>query len=192
MRTPKKPSGRHSAKRSTSATRGILSTAGVFSLAIGAAIAATSGTYALWNDGVAPAGSTIATGNTGLTVQNVTDYTIPGFALTQLYPGTSVITPTPLVLKNTGLTPLAVTPASAVFTSSTNGMSGYVAVAVRPGTTCTASAVGVTPTSVAIPRIEVGQSILICVEARLSATAPVSVQGGSATFTLQLDALQVR
>lgn len=184
--------GRHAAKRKTSVTRKVLSTTGIFAGAIAAALAATGGTYAMWNDNVAPAGSAIATGSTGLTVQDVTSYTIPNMTLTELYPGTSVFTPTPLVLKNTGTTPLAITPAAATFTSSTNGLSGWLAVAIKPATSCSASAVGVTPVSVGIPRIEVGQSIQVCVEVRLSASAPVSVQGGSATFNLQLDALQVR
>jgi predicted ribosomally synthesized peptide with SipW-like signal peptide len=189
--------GRHAAlrskaQRSKPVTRTVLATTGVFAVAIAAALAATGGTYALWNDNAVPAGSGITTGNTGLTVENVTDYTIPGLSTAQLYPGTSVITPTPLVLKNTGYTALQVTPAIATYTSSTNGMSGYLAVALKPATSCTASAVGVTPTSVAIPRIEPGQSIQVCVEVRLSASAPASVQGGSATFALVLNALQVR
>ena len=184
--------GRHAAKRKSTVTRSVLTTTGVFAVAIGAAIAATGGTYALWNDNAVPAGSGISTGNTGLTVENVTDYTIPGLNLSQLYPGTSVFTSTPLVIKNTGYTPLQVTPAVATYTSSTNGMSGYLAVALKAATSCGASAVGVTPVSVAIPRIDPGQSIQVCVEVRLSAAAPASVQGGSATFALVLDALQVR
>jgi predicted ribosomally synthesized peptide with SipW-like signal peptide len=184
--------GRHAAKRSAPVARRILTTAGVFAVAIAAALGATGGTYALWSDKAVPAGSAIATGNTGLTVQNVTDYTIPGLSTAQLYPGTSVFTPTPLVLKNTGSTPLQVTPATATYTSSTNGMSGYLAVALKPATSCSASAVGVTPVSVAIPRIDPGQTIQVCVEVRLSASAPASVQGGSATFALILNALQVR
>jgi hypothetical protein len=192
MFTSKTRAGRHSAKRSSSVTRTALTTTAVFAVAIGGALAATGTTYALWNDNVAPLGSTVSTGSTGLTVENVGAYAIPGLSTTKLYPGTSVFTMTPLTLKNTGTTPLAITPAAATFTSSTNGMSGYLAVAVRPDTACGASAVGVTPVSVGIPRIEVGQSIQVCVEVRLSATAPASVQGGSATFSLQLDALQVR
>ena len=185
--------GRHAAaKRTHSVTRNVLTTTSVFAVAIGAALAATGGTYAIWNDNVVPAGSAIATGNTALTVENVTDYTIPGLNTAQLYPGTSVFTPTPLVIKNTGYTPLQVTPAIATYTSSTNGMSGYLAVALKPATSCAASPVGVTPVSVVIPRIDPGQSIQVCVEVRLSATAPASVQGGSATFALILDALQVR
>jgi hypothetical protein len=184
--------GRHAAKRTTPVARNVLTTTGVFAVAIAAALAATGGTYALWNDNVAPAGSSVATGSTGLTVQNVSAYTIPGMTLTELYPGTSVFTPTPLVLKNTGTTPLTITPATAIFTSSTNDMSSWLAVAIKPATSCSASGVGVTPVSVGIPRIEVGQSIEVCVEVRLSASAPVSVQGGSATFDLQLNAVQVR
>jgi hypothetical protein len=184
--------GRHAAKRKTPVTRNVLTTTAIFAVAIGGALAATGGTYAMWNDNVAPAGSNVATGNTGLTVQSVSSYTIPNMALTELYPGTSVFTPTPLVVTNTGTTPLAVTPAAATFTSSTNGMSGWLAVAIKPATSCSASPVGVTPVSVGIPRIEVGQSIQVCVEVRLSASAPVTVQGGSATFDLQLNAVQVR
>lgn len=184
--------GRHAAKRKTPVTRNVLTTTAIFAVAIGGALAATGGTYALWNDNAVPAGSGITTGNTGLTVENVTDYTIPGLNTAQLYPGTSVFTPTPLTIKNTGYTPLQVTPAVATYTSSTNGMSGWLAVALKPATSCSASAVGVTPVSVAIPRIDPGQSIQVCVEVRLSATAPASVQGGSATFALVLDALQVR
>jgi predicted ribosomally synthesized peptide with SipW-like signal peptide len=189
--------GRHAALRSKTPSskpvaRTVLATTGIFAAAIAAALGATGGTYALWNDTAVPAGSAIATGNTGLTVENVTDFTIPGLSTAQLYPGTSVFTTTPLALKNTGYTPLQVTPATAIYTSSTNGMSGYLSVALKPATSCSASAVGVTPVSVGIPRINPGQTIQVCVEVRLSASAPASVQGGSATFALVLDALQVR
>jgi hypothetical protein len=71
-------------------------------------------------------------------------------------------------------------------------MGSWLAVALTAQTTCTASAMGVTPVSGPLPRLEVGDSVEVCVEVRLSASAPVSVAGGSANFNIQLNAAQVR
>ncbi len=154
------------------------------------AVLATGGTYALLNAKTPVSAGTVQAGTAGLTVNGAASYAIPGLDTTTLYAGRSVITPTPLVLKNTGTTPLAVTQGSVTFTTPGSALAPWLTVALEHSTTCTPS--DGTPTPFATFTLAAGASASICVEVQLSAAAPSAVQGLSLGFTAPISAVQVR
>ena len=184
---------RHLAPRST-VRRGILSTAGLFAAAIVIAIAASGSTYALWNDTEAASAASISSGSTGLTINGVTDYTVGGLTATTLLPGRSVVSPVPLLIENTGTTPLlmSVTGISYPNTAST-ALGQHLTIVLRQGTTCNTSPDGSAAAVMTGPvNFAVGQTISFCMEVWLKPTAPASVQGATADFVVNLNAAQVR
>ena len=182
----------------------ILTTAAMFGIAVVLAVIATGGTYALWNSKTAVNASTVTSGTTDFTINDVKNYTISGLDMTKMLPGRSVTTATPLVLKNTGYTPISITPGTIAFaapsasTDSETFASNLTVVVkeavVANGTTsCVVTPFGSTPASYTTPiKLTSGQTRSICVEVRLSDNAPSSVQGKTATFTLNLEGVQVR
>lgn len=181
------------ASRRPRAVRALLTTAGLVVVAIVLAVAATGSTYAFWNGAVPASGATIATGGIGLTVNDQTSYTIPGLSSTALLPGRSVVQSQPLTLKNTGDVPLSVTWSGTTYTSS--ALAPHLAVSLRQ---TTATSCTVTPAATPLPTtmnpisLDLGQTARVCVEVRLSSSAPASVQGLSSDFTAQLSGVQVR
>ncbi len=193
-------SGRHVARPAArrrargGVIRAVLSTASLFAGAIAVALAATGGTYALWNAEDITDASTITAGSTGLTINDVTDYTVPSLVTTQLLPGRSVVSPTPLIVKNTGTTPLSMT-VSGIFhpVGDSTTVAPHLTIALRQASTCSASPDGAATATMTGPvHFAVGQSISFCLEVGLKATAPSSVQGSEAQFTIALLATQVR
>jgi alternate signal-mediated exported protein len=156
------------------------------------ALAATSGTYALWNDNEVIAPGELTSGHVALTINDVGDYGITGLDLTELLPGRSVITTTPLTVRNEGSTPLRVTPGSVSFTDPSGTLASQLVVAVHEAATCILTPTGTTPTSFPNFVLTPGQTTTVCVEVQLKPTAPADVQGNTASFSLVLDALQVR
>ena len=166
--------------------------AGAAAAAVIIAVGAAGGTYALWDGSARMAPGTISTGNTGLTVNGVTSFPIVGLDTTSLYPGYSTITATPLTVKNTGTTPLAVTPGTVTFSDSGSALASQLVVAVRNVATCTPTPFGSTPVSFTSFTLQPGQTTQVCVEVQLKSGAPANVQGLPLGFTAPLNGIQVR
>lgn len=156
------------------------------------AVVAAGGTYALWNESKSLDPGTITSGHTGLTINDLTSYPIVGLDTTALYPGYSVITASPLTVKNTGTTPLHVTPGTVTFSNPSSALASQLVVAIRQTATCTATPVGSTATSFTSFDLQPGATTTICVEVQLKSNAPASVQGITLGFTAQLVGTQVR
>ena len=174
--------------------RTLLTTAAVLAAGVTVAVIAAGGTYAIWNDTTPVASTTVTTGSTGLTVNGATTFSVD-VSMNALLPGRSVVPAAPIVLTNTGITPLNVTAPTITYTAASSGLSPYLQVSMRPatGSTCTVTALA-TPLPAAIAPISfaVGQSVSVCLEVRLSTSAPATVQGAAATFLINLTATQVR
>jgi hypothetical protein len=170
--------------------RGALAVTAILTGAVVVALTATAGSYALWNGQQSVNAATISSGSTVLTINGVTNYTVPLLNTTTLYPGRSVFTPVPLAFANTGSTPLSFTIGAPTYASAT-AVSGYLTMALTSATTCVASTAGVIPSSPAVT-VAAGSTVSMCLEVRLAASAPASVQGTAAVFTLPVDYTQVR
>ena len=193
-----------SSKARRSPIRGMLVTAAMFGGAVLLAITATGGTYAMWNSKTAVNASSVSAGATDFTINDVKNYTISGLDMTKMLPGRSVITWTPLVLKNTGTTPISITPGAVTWAapSSSTDSSTFAssltvvvkeAVVANGTTSCVVTPYGTAPASFTTPiKLTAGQTRPVCVEVRLSDNASSSVQGKTATFTLNLEGVQVR
>lgn len=155
------------------------------------ALAATSGTYALWNDAQVISPGDVTSGNISLTINGVTAHPISGLDFTKLLPGRSVTTVTPLTVLNGGITPLSVTPGSVTFTDPSGTLASQLVVAVHQSATCTLTPAGTTATSFSSFVLQPSQSTTICVEVQLKSTAPANVQGNTAGFSVVLNAVQV-
>ena len=177
-------------------TRRLGGAAGATAAAVVLAVAAAGGTYALWNDTEVLDAGTITSGNTGLTINDVTSYAIVGLDTGALYPGYSTITPAPLTVKNTGTTPLSVTPGTVTFSDPASPLATQLVVAVTTvlptDLTCTPTPFGSVPVSFVSFTLQPGATRKICVEVQLTSTAPPSVQGLSLGFTAPLNGIQVR
>ena len=156
------------------------------------AVVAAGGTYALWDASAQMDAATISTGNTGLTINGVTSYPVVGLDTTSLYPGYSTITATPLTVKNTGTTPLAVTPGTVTFSDPGSALASQLVVAVRNIATCTPTPFGSTPASFTSFTLQPGQTTKVCVEVQLKSGASANVQGLALGFTAPLNGIQVR
>ena len=191
---PKTPrTRRRSAKRPFSPIRTILSPAGVFGGAILLAIAAATGTYAMWNAAAPVSGATIDSGTVGLTINGSQSHSVD-LTGTTLLPGRSVVQSTPLQFTNTGVTPLNVTSTGIVFTPASAAVQPYLQVSLRlaVAATCTVTPEATPlPASIAPVAFAIGQTRQMCLEVRLLPTAPASLQGATANFTINLSAVQV-
>lgn len=172
--------------------KGMAGTSAGIAVGVVIALAATSGTYAMWNDNEVIAPGQVASGNAALTIDGVDSYSITGLDFTKLLPGRSVITATPLTVRNAGATPLSVTPGMITFTDPSGTLASQLVVAVQQAAGCTLTPTGTTPTSFSNFVLTPGQTTTVCVEVQLKPTAPADVQGNTANFSLVLDALQVR
>ena len=172
--------------------RGLLSAASIFAVAIFMGLTATGGTYALWNTTASIPGGTVTTGSAELKINNLASYTVPALAPAKLYPGRSIVSAAPMNFSNTGTTKLLFTPTSTVVTVDPS-FSGWVDIALTPATatTCSPSSSGSTPVSASVT-IAAGAAVSMCLEVRLKATAPASVQGRTVTFSVAVNATQVR
>ena len=185
----------HRASRGVSVsrlTRRLGGAAGATAAAVIVALAAAGGTYALWQDSSDMGAGTINTGNTGLTINDVTSYPIVGLDIAGLYPGYSTITLTPLTVKNTGDIQLLVTPGTVTFSDPGSALASQLVVAVRRIATCTPTAFGSTPAPFTPFTLQPGQTTQVCVEVQLKSGAPANVQGLPLGFTAPLNGIQVR
>jgi hypothetical protein len=176
-------------------TRRFLITAGAFGVAVTLGISAGGSTLALWN-ATTPIGAVrLSTGATGITVNGVANYTVPGLTTTQLLPGLSAVSPQVLTILNTGTTPLTVVVGSAVFSDPSNALAqnANLAVSLFQSANCAQSVDGSSTAAWTTPVVlAAGASVTACLQMTLSSTASASVQGLSATFTLPITGTQVR
>ena len=170
--------------------RGLLSAASIFAVAIFMGLTATGGTYALWNTTASIPGGTVTTGSAELKINNLASYTVPALAPAKLYPGRSIVSAAPMTFSNTGTTKLLFTAASTVVTVDPT-FSGWVDIVLTAATTCSPSAAGSTPVSASVT-IAAGAAVSMCLEVRLKASAPASVQGRTVAFSVAVNATQVR
>lgn len=198
MRSPFRQ-GRHSAASPKNTARGLLVTAGIFAIAIGMAGTVTGTTYALWNSTVSLSGATVASGTIGLTVNNAADLAVTGMDTTKLTPGRSVVVATPLTIRNTGSTRLLTTLVGTTFVAPAGltaaDMTSNVLISFRSttATTCTVTSDSVAlPASISPITMAVGGTATLCLEVRLSASAPASFEGKPLTFTINLRGDQLR
>jgi hypothetical protein len=175
--------------------RKMLVTVAIFGIAITFGVSAGSTTFALWNVSKPIGAVSLSTGATGITVNGATSYTVPGLTTTQLLPGLSAVSPVILTIVNTGTTPLSISVGAPVFTdpSSLLAQNNNLAVSLFQSATCAqtvdGSGTAAWTTPVVVPS---GGSISACLQMTLNASAPASVQGLSATFTLPITGTQVR
>jgi len=182
-------------QKKPSAIRSLFSTAGLLLVGLLIAIVSAGGTYALWNDTSPVRAATIATGKSGLTVNDDPSTFSVDLSATTLLPGKSVVPATPIRLKNVGDTPLNVTAPSITFTPASAALSPYLLVAMTTttATTCTVSADSTPlPASIAPIPFAVGQTVTVCLEIRLASNTPATLQGATGTFLINLNAAQVR
>jgi hypothetical protein len=178
--------------RSRISLRAILVTLAACAAATILAVSTTGGTYALMSSSVTINAGTISTGTATLTINDQANATITGLDVTQLLPGRSVMTATPLTLKNTGTVPLRVTMGTVGSFVGSTDLTSKLKFAVIQSATCTIGADGAAfPTSAPFT-IEVGQSLPVCIQVGLDSSADAVVQGQTATFTIPLSGLQVR
>jgi hypothetical protein len=175
--------------------RRMLVTVGIFAVAITLGISAGGSTFALWNVSTPIGAASLSTGTTGITVNGSTSYTVPGLTTTQLLPGLSAVSPVILSIVNTGTTPLSISVGTPVFTdpSSLLAQNGNLVVSLFQSTTCAQTVDGSGTAAWTAPVVvPAGGSVSACLQMTLSASAPASVQGLSATFTLPITGTQVR
>ncbi|MCU1552322.1 MAG: hypothetical protein JWR36_2882 [Glaciihabitans sp.] len=186
-------------KRRKSKARSLVGALTFLTATVTLSLLATSGSYALWNGKTVINGSSLDTGNISLTVNTVTSYTL-ALPTTALAPGKSVLATA--TVKNAGSTPVSARVASTSIISNTNGLADSLTLTLTPvasagaciaglagGTTAALASFNTAAAPYAMPA---GASQLVCFELKLDSTAPSSVQGGSATFRLNLIADQTR
>ena len=173
----------------------LVATAGI-ALAMSVGLVGTGTTYALWNGETAVNASTVTSGSASLSINGTTNYAIP-LDLTKIGPGQSVWTP--LTVRNTGTTALSAVVSSTTVTAQTNGLADNLVITLTQSATCAANLSGgvtaqlATFNTTASPYVmAVGSTVQLCLEAKMNAAAPMTVQGGTANFSLTLDAVQVR
>jgi hypothetical protein len=160
---------------------------------------ATGGSYALWNGAVAVKGGTLNTGTIGLTINGASSYTLP-LPTSKLAPGQSVTATA--TFANGGSVPVSAFVSSTSLSTNTNGLASYLTLTVAPvasvgacvagvsgGTSAALASFNTTSAPYAMPA---GSSKLVCFVLTLSNTAPVSVEGGATTFSMNVLANQVR
>jgi hypothetical protein len=175
--------------------RKMLAAVGIFAVAITLGVSAGGSTYALWNVSKPIGAVSLSTGATSITVNGATNYTVPGLTTTQLLPGLTAVSPVILSIVNTGTTPLSLSVGSPVFSdpSSVLAQNNNLVVSLFQSTTCAQSVDGSSTAPWTVPVVvPSGGSVSACLQMTLSASAPASVQGLSATFTLPITGTQVR
>lgn len=197
----KKPArGTEAARRPAPRFRSIISGITFLVAVVTLSLLATSGTYALWNGAATVNASTISTGSIGLTINGAANYAITGLDATKLAPGHSVVTA--VTFANSGTTPIAAAVTSVGLVSNTNNLAASLTLTITPIASvgaCVAGLAGGTSaplttfTTSGFPYLMgVGSSQAVCLELKLSSSAPSGVQGGATTFTINITANQRR
>ncbi|MEY2850024.1 MAG: hypothetical protein RI885_2691 [Actinomycetota bacterium] len=186
-------------RRSSRFPRRLLSAAGAVAIAIVFALIGTGTSYALWNGRTTVNASSVTSGSTSITIDGQsTAYALDALDTTKLGPGQSVITPTPFVIQNTGTTRLAITVSGTTVPSASAALAAELSLTLSMASTCAVGTSGVTAplvgfTTTATPIVLApGGSVPVCLQATLDLDAPATLQAKTATFTLAIDAAQVR
>ncbi|MBF4630088.1 hypothetical protein MT344_05775 [Clavibacter michiganensis subsp. phaseoli] len=186
--------GRRSARPARrSPLRAAWLTTGLLTAVVVASLAATGGSYALWNGSASaqPAGVTSGTSGLVVTQQSALDSS-------RLLPGQGAIGT--FTAKNTGTVPLDVA-VSARGTSSNSAFLGELSVRIGPVASTSACVSGATTwsgrpgqltTTSGFVRIQPGASAVVCSEVVLDQDAPQSVQGSTGQLTFALTGTQVK
>jgi hypothetical protein len=185
--------GRRSARPARrSPLRAAWLTIGLLTAVLVASLAATGGSYALWNGTASAQPASVTSGTSGLVVtqQSALD-------ATRLLPGQATIGT--FTAKNTGTVPLDVA-VSTRGTSSNSAFLGELSVRLGPVASAAACVSGATTwsgrpgqltTSSGFVRIQPGASAIVCSEVALDQDAPQTVQGSTAQLTFALTGTQV-
>jgi hypothetical protein len=186
--------GRRSARPAPrSPLRAAWLTTGLLTAVVVASLAATGGSYALWNGSASaqPAGVTSGTSGLVVTQQSALDSS-------RLLPGQGAIGT--FTAKNTGTVPLDVA-VSARGTSLNSAFLGELSVRIGPVASTSACVSGATTwsgrpgqltTTSGFVRIQPGASAVVCSEVVLDQDAPQSVQGSTGQLTFALTGTQVK
>jgi hypothetical protein len=187
----------HKARPTRRPLRALLASAGLLVLVVATALLGAGGSYAAWNTSTVTNASSVNSGSTSLTVNDSATFTIPNLSLTALGPGQSVLVP--LTFKNVGTTALNATVTKTTIVTDVQGLSAELAVVASASSTCAASASTVAGTrlanftTTATPfTLQAQASLPICLEIKMDVDAPMSVAGGSTTFSMAIAAVQVR
>jgi hypothetical protein len=175
--------------------RRFLITTGAFVVAIGLGISAGGSTLALWNQTKSINAASLSTGSTGITINGVTNYTVPGLTTTQLLPGLSAVSPQVLTIVNSGSTPLSIVVGTPVYSNPASllAQNGNLIVGLFQSANCAQTVDGSGTALMTAPIVlAVGASFTACLQMTLNTNAPSTVQGLSATFTIPLVGTQVR
>jgi hypothetical protein len=185
--------GRRSARPARrSPLRAAWLTTGLLTAVLVASLAATGGSYALWNGTASAQPSSVTSGSSGLVItqQSALD-------ATRLLPGQATIGT--FTAKNTGTVPLDVA-VSTRGTSSNSAFLGELSVRIGPVASAAACVSGATTwsgrpgqltTSNGFVRVQPGASAIVCSEVALDQDAPQTVQGSTAQLTFALTGTQV-
>jgi hypothetical protein len=174
------------------APRRLLSAATAIGASVALAVAGAGASYALWTDTAPLNGGTITAGSTSLTVNGVQDYAVtPGATVG---PGNPVFTT--LVLANTGTSAVAPTATTTAY-AQTKALADNLTVTIAPlksGDRCDGGLAAGAPAplvgfSLPLDAIPVGTSARVCFGLALAAAAPGTVQDGTASFTITIDAV---
>lgn len=168
-------------------------TTGLLTAVVVASLAATGGSYALWNGSATAAPSGVTSGSSGLVItqQSALD-------VTRLLPGQGAVGA--FTAKNTGTVALDVA-ISTRGTSSNSAFPGELSLRLGPVATTADCVHGATtfsgrPGQVHTPsgfvRIQPGASSVVCTEVVLDNDAPQSVQGSTAQLAFDLVGTQVQ
>jgi hypothetical protein len=175
------------------AARRLLSAVTAVGASVVIAVAGAGASYALWTSTVPLDGGTISAGSTAITVNGVQDYTID--LGDKVGPGNPVFTV--LSLANIGSTPVAPSVTTTAF-AQTNALADNLTVMIAPlaaGDSCGIGLLGATSPLVGfsspMEAIPAGGSARVCFGIGLATAAPITVQDGTASFTITIDAVQV-
>ncbi|RII95491.1 hypothetical protein DZF95_00980 [Clavibacter michiganensis] len=196
MDTQKRPAhGRRSARPvpARSGLRAAWMTTGLLTAVVVASLAATGGSYALWNGTASATAPAVSSGTSGLVItqQSALD-------ASKLLPGQSVLGT--FTAKNTGTVTLDVA-VSARGASSNTAFTNELSVRLGSVTSTGACVAGATTvsgrpgsvaTGAAFARIQPGASSIVCVQVALDADAPQSVQGSTSQLTFTAVGTQVQ
>lgn len=177
------------------ALRRMLGAAAAIAVAIFLALLGTGTSYALWNGKAVVDASSVSSGNVGLTINGAAAHSLTGLDAARLAPGRSQVAP--LSIANTGTTRLSVTISGTEVLAQANSLAGFLTASLVPGADCAVATFVPAPlagfTTTAAPVVlEPGETRQFCLAIGLNAAAPPAVQGGSATFTMAIAAVQVR
>lgn len=198
-RRERRAQGRTTARatRLTRAARSLWTGSALVAAAVVVGAGAAGSTYALWNDSVTVPEQRVGTGSIEMRTDGSTALTVSGLDTNGLYPGGSVVRPAPLMVTNQGTVPLSVSWSGTTVTGANTSLNAALISSLReaPGTAPTACTVTAPATSLPTTltfSLAPGSSKALCLEVRLSSSAPSSARGASATVTLTLDGVQVR